>query len=300
MKYQFMDRESRTVEHAIWPVVVMCRVLEVHRSGYYAWQHRQLTKQLGKRAQENKELTEAIREIHRNSKERYGAPRVTAELHRQGFRCSHNRVARLMKASAIKAKRRRAYRVTTRSNHPLASPNLLDRNFTAQAQDRVWTSDITYVKTREGWIYVATVMYLFSRKIVGLAMRNRMSKELVCDALKQAIMHRRPEPGLLLHSDRGSQYSSWSYREIIHANGFKQSMSRKGNCWDNAPMESFFKTMKVEEVYRRKYQTREEARQSIFEYIEIFYNRQRLHSTLGYETPESFEAQSITENHDRV
>jgi len=295
-----MDRESRAVEHAIWPVVVMCRVLEVHRSGYYAWHHLQLTKQLGKRAQENLELTEAIREIHRSSKERYGAPRVTAELHKQGFRCSHNRVARLMKANAIKAKRRRAYRVTTRSNHPLASSNLLDRNFTAQAQDRVWTSDITYVKTREGWIYVATVMDLFSRKIVGLAMRKNMSKVLVCDALKQAIMRRTPAPGLLLHSDRGSQYSSWSYREIIHANGFKQSMSRKGNCWDNAPMESFFKTMKVEEVYRRKYQTREEAQQSIFEYIEIFYNRQRLHSTLGYETPEAFEAQSIIADHDMV
>ena len=300
MKYQFIDRERRTSTHAIWHVVVMCRVLEVHRSGYYAWQHRQLTKQLGKRAQENRELTEAIREIHRTSKERYGAPRVTAELHKRGIPCSRNRVARLMKANAIKPKRRRAYRVTTRSNHLLASANVLDRNFTAQAQDRVWTSDITYVKTRESYIYVATVMDLFSRRIVGLAIRNDMSKELVCDALKQAITRRSPAQGLLIHSDRGSQYSSWSYREIIHANGFKQSMSRKGNCWDNAPMESFFKTMKVEEVYRRKYQTIEEARQSIFEYIEIFYNRQRLHSTLGYETPEAFEAQSITADHDNV
>ena len=299
MKYRFMDREQQARDHAVWPVVVMCRVLAVHRSGYYAWLDRQRTKQLGKRAQENRELTIAIGEIHRNSKERYGAPRVTAELRKQGYTYSRGRVARLMKANAIKAKGRRAYRVTTRSDHALASPNLLDRNFTATAPDQLWSSDMTYIQTREGWLFVAIVIDLFSRKIVGLAMRKDMKKELVCEALHQALALRNPAPGLLLHSDRGSQYSSWRYREILRAHGLTQSMSRKGNCWDNAPVESFFKTMKVEEVYRRSYRTRDDARRSIFEYIEIFYNRQRLHSTLGYETPEAFEAQSITAAHER-
>lgn len=294
MKYQFIARERRSEYHAAWPVVVQCRVLEVHRSGYYAWQHRQRTKQLGKRAQENHELSEAIREIHRSSQERYGAPRMTAALHQQGFCCSRGRVARLMKANSIKAKRRRAYRITTQSNHALARPNLLDRLFTVSAPDRFWTSDITYVATREGWLFVATVMDLYSRKIVGLAMRADLSKELVTEALTQALARRRPAPGLLLHSDRGSQYCSWSYREILHQHGITQSMSRKGNCWDNAPMESFFKTLKVEEVYQRNYRTRAEAEQSIFQYIEIFYNRQRLHSALAYATPDAFEAQPKT------
>lgn len=293
MKYQFIEREHRSRDHARWPVAVQCRVLEVHRSGYYAWHH-QRTQQLGKRAQENQALTEAIREIHRRSQERYGAPRMTAALHQQGFRCSRGRVARLMNANRIKAKRRRAYRITTQSNHALASPHLLDRIFSASEPDRRWTSDITYVATREGWLFVATVMDLYSRKIVGLAMRADLSKELVLEALMQAIEHRRPAPGLLLHSDRGSQYCSWSYRELLHQHGIIQSMSRKGNCWDNAPMESFFKTLKVEEVYEHNYRTRAEAQQSIFHYIEIFYNRQRLHSTIDYTTPDAFEAQQST------
>lgn len=290
MKYRFIDRECTH-----WPVVVMCRVLSVHRSGYYAWRHRQRTHTLGKRAAENQELLAAIRAVYRASKERYGAPRVTAALRKQGYRCSRGRVARLMRANALRAKGRRAYRVTTRSNHALASPNRLNRNFDqAAAPNRVWTSDITYVSTREGWLYVATVLDLFSRRVVGLSMADRMKDDLVCEALEQAIARRMPQPGLILHSDRGSQYCSWRYRSLLHAHGFLQSMSRKGNCWDNAPMESFFKTMKVEEVYRQSYHTRQEAKQRLFEFIEIFYNRQRLHSTLGYETPERFEAQQLT------
>jgi putative transposase len=295
MKYQFMAREEVTPEHEEWPIVVMCRVLEVHRSGYYAWRHRMRMQQLGKRAAENQELCVAIREVHRNAKERYGSPRMTAALHQQGYRCSRGRVARLMKANSIKAKRRRGYRITTRSKHNLASRNLLHRDFDlAISPDRLYTTDMTYVRTQEGWLYVATVMDLFSRTIIGLAMGDRMKQELVCDALNQAIKRRQPKPGLLLHSDRGSQYCSWSYRQLLHNHGFIQSMSRKGNCWDNAPMESFFKTLKVEEVYQQKYRTREEAKQRIFDYIEIFYNRQRLHSTLGYKTPNAFEAQSKT------
>ena len=243
---------------------------------------------------ENATLTHAIREVHRSSKERYGAPRMTAALRKDGFRCSRGRVARLMKANAIKAKRRRSYRVTTRSNHLLASPNRIERNFIATAPNRLWVTDMTYIETREGFLYVAAIVDLYSRKIVGLAMRADLSKDLVIEALTQALLRRQPKPGLILHSDRGTQYCAWSYRDLLHQHGILQSMSRKGDCWDNAPMESFFKTLKVEEVYQRRYATRDEARQSIFEYIEIFYNRQRLHSALGYETPDAFEAQTNT------
>jgi transposase InsO family protein len=290
MKYAFIHGDRHT-----WPILVMCRVLKVQRSGYYAWCHVQM--QPGKRAMEHAALLHAIREVHRTSKERYGAPRVTAALRKQGWRCSRGRVARLMNANAIKAKRRYSYRVTTRSNHLLASPNRIERNFTALEPDRLWVTDMTYIETREGFLYAATIMDLFSRKIVGLAMRADLSKQLVIDALIQALQRRKPKPGLVLHSDRGTQYCAWHYRELLHTHGILQSMSRKGDCWDNAPMESFFKTLKVEEVYQRRYATRDEARQSIFEYIEIFYNRQRLHSALGYETPENFEAQSITDVH---
>jgi len=296
MKYRFIDREHKGADHPVWPVVVMCRVLSVHRSGYYAWRTRAQTGQLGKRAQENHSLSELIREIHGSSHQRYGAPRVTAELRRRGYRYSRGRVARLMQRHHLQSKRRRSYRITTRSNHALASPNLLDRMFTAEAVDRVWTSDITYISTGEGWLYLATVLDLYSRRIVGMAMGTELSKELVTEALEQAIRRRNPQRGLLLHSDRGSQYSSWSYRQLLSDHGFRQSMSRKGDCWDNAAMESFFKTLKVEEVYHRRYATRTEAEQSIFEYIEVYYNRQRLHSALGYETPEAFEANTKTAN----
>lgn len=291
MKYGFIERERRT-----WPIQVMCRVLCVHRAGYYAWRHRQ--GEPGIRAKENAALMHAIREVHRTSRQRYGSPRMTAALRKQGWRCSRGRVARLMKANAIKAKRRHSYRVTTRSNHVLASPNRIERNFTALAPNRLWVTDMTYIETREGFLYAATILDLFSRKVVGLAMRNDLSKQLVIDALTQALARREPEPGLILHSDRGSQYSAWHYRELLRAHGIVQSMSKKGDCWDNAPMESFFKTLKVEEIYQRRYATRDEARQSIFEYIEIFYNRQRLHSALGYETPETFEAKAIINTHE--
>lgn len=296
MKYAFIEQEQRVTDHGPWPVVVMCRVLQVHRSGYYAWLHRR--RHPSARMLETQALDQAIRLIHQESKERYGAPRVTAALRRQGWRCSRARVAKRMKAACIKAKRRQSYRVTTRSNHLLASPNRLERVFTATAPDRLWVSDMTYIDTRQGVLYVATIMDLYSRKIVGLAMRTDLSQQLVIDALTQALVRRQPQPGLILHSDRGTQYCAWRYRHMLHEQGILQSMSRKGDCWDNAPMESFFKTLKVEEVYQRRYATRDEARQSIFEYIEIFYNRQRLHSALSYETPEAFEAQSIIPTHE--
>lgn len=291
MKYQFIDRER-----VHYPVVIQCKVLEVHRSGYYAWSRAQRLQLIGKRAQETRTLREAIQTVHRESGERYGAPRITAVLRQRGYRCSRGRVARTMRAQRIKAKQYRAYRVTTHSNHWLASPNLLERRFgMADRVNQIWTSDITYVSTRQGWLYVAIVLDLYSRKVVGLAMGNMLTKGLVCDALHQAILQRRPASGLLLHSDRGTQYSSSQYRAIIREHHMQQSMSRKGDCWDNAPTESFFKTLKVEEVYHRSYETRAEAAQSIFQYIEIFYNRRRVHSTLNYQSPVNFEA--LTHQH---
>lgn len=283
MKYGFIHQERLT-----WPIVIQCRVLGVQRSGYYAWCHRRTHP--GKRQLENTALLHAIRGIHRETRERYGAPRMTAALRRQGRMVSRGRVARLMKVNAIKAKRRRSFRITTRSNHRLASPNLLKRLFVVAAINSVWLTDITYLETREGFMYLATVLDLYSRKIIGMAMRSDMSQQLVIDALQQALDRRRPAAGLILHSDRGSQYSSWAYRDLLQQHGIRQSMSRKGDCWDNAPMESFFKTLKVEEVYQTKYATRQEAQTKVFEYIEIFYNRQRLHSTLNYTTPNDFEA----------
>jgi transposase InsO family protein len=240
---------------------------------------------------ENTALLERSRELFAASKRRYGSPRITVALRREGYRCSRNRVARLMQADGLKARTRRAYCRTTISDHRLASANLLDRQFDVSEPGRVLTSDITYVPTGEGFLYVATVMDLCTRKIVGLAMRSDMEATLVCDALQQAILRQALQPGVLVHSDRGVQYSSQVYRSIIAAHGFRQSMSRKGNCWDNAPMESFFKTMKVELVYAEKqYATRHQAMASIFEYIEIFYNRQRMHSALNYQSPDAFEA----------
>lgn len=294
MKYAFIDREK-----AQYPVVIQCRVLEVHRSGYYAWARKRRLGVQGKRATENARLVEAIEQIHRETDARYGSPRVTAVLRKRGFGCSRGRVARLMKARSIAARVRRSYRVTTRSNHRLASPNLLARRFNAAtAINQIWTGDITYVHTQEGWLYVAVILDLFSRKVVGLSMGRDLSKGLVSDALESAITRRDPKPGLLLHSDRGSQYSSNEYRAIIRRRGFVQSMSAKGDCWDNAPTESFFKTLKVEETERRSFKTRNEAAREIFQYIEVFYNRQRLHSTLSYRSPEEWETQNtINELH---
>jgi transposase InsO family protein len=229
--------------------------------------------------------------LHALHKGRYGSPRMTVALQREGYACSRHRVARLMRAHGLAARVKRRYCRTTISDHRKASENLIKRQFAVTTADTVMTCDITYVPTAEGWLYVAPVMDLCTRKIVGLSMRSDMTVELVSDALEQAITRRQLTPGTILHSDRGVQYSSDVYRSIIAKHGFIQSMSRKGDCWDNAPMESFFKTLKVELIYPKKqYQTREEAARSIFEYIEIYYNRQRIHSALGYESPESFEA----------
>ena len=282
MKYQFIF-----AKHVRYSVSLQSDVLEVSRSGYYQWRKRDVPK----RECENQTLRSRSRELYAQHKGRYGSPRITVALQREGYRCSHNRVARLMREDGLKARAKRKYCRTTISDHRKASPNLLDRQFQIAVPDRVLTSDITYVSTNEGWLFVATVLDLCTRKIVGLAMRSDMTAELVSEALDQAIARRDLKAGMILHSDRGVQYSSDAYRSIIAKHGFHQSMSRKGNCWDNAPMESFFKTMKVELIYPQKqYQSRREAATSIFEYIEMYYNRQRMHSALNYQSPEEFEA----------
>lgn len=282
MKYQFIYDK-----HVRYSVSLQCSVLRVSRSGYYQW----LTRDVPPREQENQRLRQRSRELYAQFKGRYGSPRLTIALQREGYRCSRNRIARLMHAERLAARPRRRSCRTTISDHRNASPNLLDRQFAAREPDRLLTSDITYVATQEGWLYVATVMDLATRKIVGLSMRSDMTAALVTEALEQAIARRQLKPGTIVHSDRGVQYASDTYRSILRAQGFRQSMSRKGNCWDNAPMESFFKTMKVELIYEQKiYGTRQEAMTSIFEYIEVFYNRQRMHSALGYQSPEQFEA----------
>jgi transposase InsO family protein len=282
MKYQFILER-----HVRYGVSIQCRVLAVSRAGYYQW----CKQEVPRRQRENAELLQRTRALYRQYRGRYGSPRMTRALRQEGYRCSRHRVARLMRQDGLRARPKRRYVITTTSDHRKASLNLLDRNFAVARPNQAWTSDITYVPIgRDAFLYVATVMDLCTRKIVGLAMRDDLSQHLVIDALRQAIDRQHPEAGLLLHSDRGVQYSSETYRAIVRDHGFRQSMSRKGNCWDNAPMESFFKTMKVELIYPQHYNTHEEAQRGIFEYIEVFYNRQRMHSALNFQTPCAFEA----------
>ena len=264
----------------------MCKVLEVSRSSYYKKRNRSR----GKRARENKQLFEMIREVFIESKERYGSPRITAELNRRGISCNKKRIARLMNKHGIAAKIFRKYRNTTNSDHQREkSQNILGREFRRQRTNEVWTSDITYIRTEEGWLYLAAVIDIYSRKVIGWQLDKRLDSDLVEKALQNALMDRRIEKGIIFHSDQGIQYASESFRKILRNNGFIQSMSRKGNCYDNAITETFFHTLKTELTHRTKYRTREEARRSIFEYIEIFYNRRRLHSAIGYCTPVEYE-----------
>ena len=281
MKYKFIrDNESK------YPVSVMSKVLSVSRKSYYNWQSRSESK----RYRENRRILEEIKRIHTGRKRSYGSPRVHEELLDRGFSCSRKRVARLMREEQIAAKRKRKFKPTTDSKHnyPIAA-NLLDRNFEVLLPDMVWVSDLTYVATDEGWLYLATVMDLYSRRIVGWSMDKRMTRDIVIDALDMAVKARCPTPGLLHHSDRGSQYASYKYQDKLKKHGMICSMSRKGNCWDNAVMESFYRSLKVESVYSKKYKTRKEAKRDIFTYIEMFYNRIRRHSYLGYKSPCDFE-----------
>ena len=265
----------------------MCQVLGISASGYYAWRRRRPSA----RQEANEAMVERIKEIHAESDKTYGSPRVHAELVAQGVRCNKKRVERLMRVHDIQAKQRKRRRPrTTDSNHRLPiAPNVLNREFTAEAPNQKWVTDITYIPTAEGWLYLAAVMDLYSRRIVGWSMAARMTSKLVKDALKLALAQRQPGPGLMHHSDRGSQYASADYRILLTAHGMVASMSRSGDCYDNAPMESFFGTLKTERVHYRHYRTRAEARRDIFNYIEVFYNRKRRHSALGYKSPAEFE-----------
>ena len=268
------------------PVEKMCKVLTVSRSSYY----KRKNKGKSRRQRENEKLLVLIKEIFRESKERYGSPRITEELRRRGIRCNKKRIARLMRKEGIAARMFRKYRITTKSDHRLdRSENILGRGFSREGPNEAWTSDITYIRTDEGWLYLAAVMDLYSRKIVGWELGKRLDSDLIEKALQNALLDRKVERGIIFHSDQGSQYASESFRRMLRANGFIQSMSRRGNCYDNAVTESFFHTLKTELVNRTRYRTREEARRSIFEYIEIFYNRKRLHSSIGYRSPVEYE-----------
>jgi putative transposase len=285
MRYQFV-RDHR----GQFPVRRMCRVLEVSSGAYYAW----LGRPESQRVREDRRLLVEIKAIHWSKREVYGSPRINAELKAQGLRLSEKRVARLMRAGGIRAKQTRRFKATTdsRHSHPVA-PNLLRRDFAASAPNQKWAADITYIPTREGWLYLAAVLDLYSRMIVGWSMSERMTRRLTLDALDMAVGRRRPGPGLLHHSDRGSQYACAEYQKALETHGMICSMSRKGDCWDNAPMESYFHTLKTELVHRRDYQTRREAKTDIFEYIEAFYNRSRMHAALGLIAPAEYEMANV-------
>ena len=265
----------------------MCRVLDVSHSGFYAWLGR------GESAhdREDSRLEALIRSIHDDNRFVYGAPRVHKALQRSGVVCSRKRVARIMRRIGLRSKATRRFRIQTTDSkhaHPIA-PDLLRRNFSASAPNRAWVSDITYIGTEEGWLYLAVIMDLFSRRIVGWSMGSTMDVSLVAAALDMAVEGRRPAPGCIFHSDRGSQYACTEFRAALKAKGFVSSMSRRGDCYDNAAAESLHHSLKTECVSMQNYKTRDEARASVFDYIEVFYNRQRIHSSIGYRSPVEFE-----------
>ena len=282
MRFAFIEENEQSFE-----VTAMCQTFQVSRSGYYAWKRREP----GVRQLRQQKLTEEIRAIHQENQQVYGSPRIHQELQERGRKCSVNTVAKWMREAEIRAKTTKKFCVTTDSNHHLrVAENLLNQQFDSPTQaNQVWVSDITYLWTDEGWLYLAAVLDLYTRKVVGWSMSKTMTADLVGDALKMAIGRHHPGEGLLIHSDRGSQYASDAYQRLLREYGIKCSMSRKGNCWDNAPMESFFATLKKELVYQERYTTRQRARLSVFVYIETFYNRKRKHSALGYKSPEQFE-----------
>jgi transposase InsO family protein len=281
MKFQFIERHQQA--HS---VELMARIFGVSRSGYYAWKSRPTCE----RSVMDQRLVEEIRAIQEECKYVYGSPRASEELRRRGYRVGENRVARLMRESKLGRRAKKRFRSTTDSTHHHAvAENLVQREFTVAAPNVVWASDLSYVSTAEGWLYLCVILDLFSRKVIGWAMGRRMTAGLMIQALIMACMHRRPPEGAIFHSDRGSQYCSDEFRGYLGLYRMRQSMSGVGDPWDNAPVESFFKTLKSELCGDRAFGTRAEARTAIFEYLEVFYNRKRLHSTLGYQTPEEYE-----------
>jgi transposase InsO family protein len=268
----------------------MCRALQVSRSGYYEWRSRPPSG----RAQANNALAADVRRVYAENKGRAGAPRITKQLRQEGHPVGKNRVARLMRSEQLRAKAARKYKATTNSNHSLpVAPNLLEQDFSADAPNRKWVSDITYVATDEGWLYLAVVLDLYSRLVVGWAMSERMTAPLVCDALQMALWRRKKPSGVIVHSDRGSQYCSGDYQRLLRENGLVCSMSKRGDCYDNAAMESWNHSFKVEAIHGERFASRAIAKAHVFDYIEAYYNRRRLHSRIGYLSPEAYEARLV-------
>jgi transposase InsO family protein len=284
VRFEFIEAQK-----AQFPVTLLCRVMRVSRSGFYAWRGRPAPR----RAIENEALGNRISEIHERTRGAYGVPRVHAELKEQGLAIGRNRVARIMCGRGLSGRRKRPFRITTDSKHsfPIA-PNLLERDFTAATPNRVWVTDMTYILTREGWLYLAAIIDLFSRRVVGWSMSDRIDTQLAISALQMALKSRKPERGLVHHSDRGCQYASEAYQRVLRANGIVGSMSRKGDCWDNAVAESFFGSLKNEWLLHADFKTRKEARSAVFEYIEGFYNLRRRHSHNGFRSPAQREGDS--------
>lgn len=282
MRYAWIDQHGD-----LFPITAMCRVLKVSRSGFYVWRKRPVSG----RAERRESLLREIRSIHdERNKDVYGSPRIHRELKERAVLCCENTVAKVMQAAGIRSKTAKKFKATTDSKHGRpVSANVLAQQFEASRVNEVWLADITYVWTHEGWLYLAAVEDMYTRKIVGWSTSNRLTAELAIQALEMAIGRQVPDAGLLAHSDRGVQYASEAYQELLKDRGIRCSMSRKGNCWDNAPMESFFATLKKELIYLEEYQTRAEARESLFAYIEVFYNRVRRHSALDYQSPADFE-----------
>ena len=273
-----------------FPIEFMCDVFRVSRSGYYAWRKRGRSDQEAKR----NSLLRSIEDIYKGSRGAYGSPRVFKVLQGMGHKVSKTKIERIMKFNGIRAKTKKKFRVTTDSNHNLpVAPNLLKRNFSPSKPNQTWAGDITYCWTREGWLFLAVVVDLYSRQVIGWSLEKTMTTELVTSALDQACAKRTPGLGVVFHSDRGSQYCSKSFRKALRRYHMVQSQSRKANCWDNACVESFFHTLKTEALYHEDFKTREEARSFIFEWVEGFYNRNRIHSTLGYKSPVDFERLSF-------
>ena len=284
MKYAFIAHYKKT-----WPIGMMCQLMGVARSGFYHYQKHTANKP---KDPEHQEMLHWVKKIAQATDDSYGSRRMKTALNLLGFQVNRDKARKLMKEAGVAVKHKKKYKVTTDSNHQQpVFDNLLKRDFSPEQPDQVYAADVTYVWTSEGWLYLAVVLDLFSRKVVGWSMSSRMKADLVCDALKMAIWRRRPKDGLIHHSDRGSQYASKAFRQLLKAHRIKGSMSRKGDCWDNAVVESFFGSLKQERVQWRSYQTRLEAQQDILQYIAVFYNGYRLHSTLNYVSPDKYERQ---------
>ena len=279
-------------EKKAYPIALLCEVMQVSRSGYYSWSRREKSA----RQQEYEALIPVVQEADRISKGTYGARRIAGEIEANGTTCGKTKAKTLMKLAGVSAKQKRKFKVTTDSKHKLpVAPNLLNREFNVAEPDQVYVSDITYIWTNEGWMYLAVILDLFSRQVVGWSLDMRMSRKLVMDALRMAVWRRQPATGLLFHYDRGSQYCSDDFQKMLKSYGMASSMSRKGNCWDNSVAESFFGSLKTERVFFANYKTREEARRDIVDYIEMFYNSRRRHSYLGYVSPRQFEEMRLLE-----